>query len=299
MYFRKKTMYKLALSLLFSVIFYNSSFAQNVGIGTSSPSEKLDVNGNINLGGNLRVGGVAGQAGQVLVTNNNGSTGWGNISNPNPCQYKNFVGLKFDGPWTIPQGTKKILVQAWGGGGGGSSYGGGGGGGYITAEFGVNSSSTVNITLGTGGPGTSVSNGPFGNPTNVVVKDSFNTTYTLYAGGGTTSYASGNYTFSASGGSFTCNPGYDNYTGANGRPGEPNSYNYVEKTAGVFVEIVQGGNGGNAGNRNETGGKGGSVVTGGRIAAPGEAQFGGGGGSSASTSATGGNGAKGYVIIWY
>lgn len=275
------------------------ALAQNVGIGTNTPSEKLHVNGNINLEGNLRLNGNAGQPGQVLTTNETGNTAWGNLSNPDACQYKNFVGLKFNGPWTIPAGTKKILVQAWGGGGGGNSYGGGGGGGYIVATFGVNSSSTVNILIGTGGPGGTVSNMPFGNATTVTVTDSFNTTYTLTAGGGYSAYASGNYTFSASGGVFSCNPGYDYYTGANGQPGQPNSYNYVEKSAGVFAEIVQGGRGGDAGNTSATGAQGGSVVPGGRSAQPGEARLGGGGGSSASISSNGSGGATGYVMIWY
>lgn len=275
------------------------AIAQNVGIGTSTPSEKLHVNGNINLQGNLRLNGNAGQPGQVLTTNETGNTAWGNLSNPDPCQYKNFVGLKFNGAWTIPAGTKKLLVQAWGGGGGGNSYGGGGGGGYIIAEFGVNSSSTVNIIIGTGGPGGTVSNMPFGNHTTVSVKDSLNTTYTLTAGGGYSAYASGSYTFSAIGGGFGCNPGYDHYTGSNGQSGQPNSYNYVEKSAGVFAEIVQGGKGGDAGNTNATGALGGSYVPGGRSAAPGEANLGGGGGSSASTSSNGSGGASGYVMIWY
>ncbi len=43
--------------------------AQNVGIGVSIPTQKLDVTGNLKLSGAFMPGGVAGAAGQVLVSN--------------------------------------------------------------------------------------------------------------------------------------------------------------------------------------------------------------------------------------
>lgn len=48
-----------------------------VGIGTTVPSQKLDVNGNINLTGTIRVNGVAGTSNQSLMTGAGGNLAWG------------------------------------------------------------------------------------------------------------------------------------------------------------------------------------------------------------------------------
>ena len=53
----------------------------NVGIGTTTPTQKLDVNGNIAFSGALMPGGNAGSAGQVLVSQGPGvPPQWQNIS---------------------------------------------------------------------------------------------------------------------------------------------------------------------------------------------------------------------------
>jgi hypothetical protein len=48
----------------------------NVGIGTTSPSKKLDVSGDINFTGALYVNGSAGSSGQLLYSNAGGTNGW-------------------------------------------------------------------------------------------------------------------------------------------------------------------------------------------------------------------------------
>jgi len=77
----KKGVFAIAI-LLMSYI----SFSQNVGIGTTSPAEKLDVNGNVNLNGQLKVNGNQGTAGQVLRKDGSNNPVWGDIS-----EFKNLA----------------------------------------------------------------------------------------------------------------------------------------------------------------------------------------------------------------
>lgn len=55
----------------------------NVGIGTINPSEKLDVDGNIRLSGEIMPDGDAGTSGQLLKSNGDGSMSWTDASGLN------------------------------------------------------------------------------------------------------------------------------------------------------------------------------------------------------------------------
>jgi hypothetical protein len=57
--------------------------AQNVGIGTATPAEKLDVSGNIRTTGEIKPNGATGQANQVLTSNGNGTMSWASMSQNN------------------------------------------------------------------------------------------------------------------------------------------------------------------------------------------------------------------------
>jgi hypothetical protein len=285
--------------IIFSIAFLPLfSIAQNVGIGTASPTQKLDVNGNMNVSGNLRVNGVAGQAGQVLVTNSSGATGWGSVD---AAEKKNFAGFSGSQSWTVPAGVKKILIEAWGAGGGGNFFGGGAGGGYATAHFGVTPGGVVTIDVGIGGVKAGNANAGAGATTSVAVPDSFATTYTVYAFGGQGANFTGNLIFTPGGGTFSVNPGYYNMRGEVGRSGEPNDYSYTERTAGVFIEIVKGGKGGDAANTINTGGVGCIYIPSGKTGQPsyGLRPGGGGGGGSTAAFTDGGYGGGGYVVIRY
>ncbi len=62
--------------------------AQNVGIGTATPNEKLDVTGNINVTGTIKANGVGGTAKQVLQSNGNGTMGWANAAYNNNTRFQ-------------------------------------------------------------------------------------------------------------------------------------------------------------------------------------------------------------------
>jgi hypothetical protein len=89
-----------------------------VGIGWS-PLEKLDVYGNINLTGALKLNQNAGTPGQVLVSNGTSSTSWGNlpagasvwtVSGNNI--YNNNIGRVGIGLSTAPQGQLEVKMNS-------------------------------------------------------------------------------------------------------------------------------------------------------------------------------------------
>ena len=105
--------------LLFLIVYSLSSIciAQNVGVGTITPAEKLDVNGNINIQGQVKINGVQGNAQQVLMKDVSNNPVWGDLSG-----YKNvavFDCINLYGgttnncinTWTVPVGVTDILVE--------------------------------------------------------------------------------------------------------------------------------------------------------------------------------------------
>ena len=121
----------------------------NVGIGTASPTQKLDVIGYVRGATGLCIGDDCRQS-------------W-----PGAGGFSNIQVFNSSGSFTVPDGVTKIMAELWGGGGGGggclSYYGGGGagGGGYGKGSVSVTPSSTVSITVGTGGEGGENSGGDY------------------------------------------------------------------------------------------------------------------------------------------
>lgn len=205
--------------------------AQNVGIGTETPAQKLDVNGNINMSGNLLVNGIPGQAGQVLMTGAGGNTAWINFGD-----YKNAESYSQNSTWTVPTGVTKIKIEAWGGGGGGAFGGGGAAGTYaVSSELTVTPGETITIAIGSSGlaaPSTA-SNASNGGATIV----SGTGVYISAAGGGGAFVAMGGY------GIYNLGAGLY-VTQFPGQSGESKSSSFTQKNATTFVEIVHHGKGG-------------------------------------------------------
>ncbi len=68
------------VSLLFLSLFTVKIFAQNIGIDTNNPKEKLDVNGNVNIAGKIKFAGNGGLPGQILAIDAAGNPFWVNQS---------------------------------------------------------------------------------------------------------------------------------------------------------------------------------------------------------------------------
>lgn len=128
--------------------------AGNVGIGTSSPGAKLDVQGALMI-----VDGTEGD-GLVLTSDAIGAASW----QPLPAVMGGFTNMEVftaSGTFTVPQGITRVVVEVRGGGGGGGKGNAGGGavgqggsgGGYGLGIFDVVPGSMHAVVAGAGGLG--------------------------------------------------------------------------------------------------------------------------------------------------
>jgi hypothetical protein len=291
-------MKKIALLVIISTSFVGVS-SQNIGIGTGSPTEKLDVNGNVNIQGNLKLGGINGQNGQVLMTDMSGSTVWADIQ-----EYKNHIAYSQNGIWNVPAGVTKVMIEAWGGGGGGAKGGGGASGSYIRAKnVPVAPGNAINITIGIGGSGATDDNaaGLAGGNTVITVSPA-NIIFTAQGGYAGLTYRGGIANNSSQ-------IGLPYVIGIPGNNGENTSESYQQYNATDFLVVTKYGDGGNAVVVNSGAGKGGfkakysinaTVV---KIFESSRGQgYGSGGGAgqgSIGPLSAGSSGAEGIVIIHY
>lgn len=293
--------------LIYLIVFISvSANAQNVGVGTASPAEKLDVNGNLNVNGQIKLNGNQGVAKQVLMKDASNNAVWGDISG-----FKNMV--VFDciniainagaanciNNWIVPAGVTEILVECWGGGGGGCSVTGGGGGGYASAKFLVTAGLNAALIIGAGGSyGNPATTGIIGGNTNVTMTGC---NITAYGGnGGLFGDPSNGLYSSTAGGGFQLFPSI-NSIGFNGSPGGVTKVSFSQAGTTDFAKIFQYGNGGDAALLPGSGSQGGyrinSVNVNVTIYATGTAPLPGGGGGSDSGNGYYGKG--GRIIIHY
>lgn len=249
--------------------------AGNVGIGTSTPSAKLDVSGNVTVSGNLTA----------------------NLTTTTSGPFDSGTGATWTNPRTI---ASWAIIELWGagGGGGGSASGGAGGGGGGGAYFTITVpfsylGTTETYTVGGGGANVSTNtNGGAGGNTTFTVSNwpGGSKTFTVYGGGGgggassTASYAGG-------GGGGVLGVGGSAAAGTIGQGGQPLSATQVSGNgnegyggaAGSGAQATQGGSayyGGGGGGAGENGT--GTGVTG----LGGNSIYGGGGGGGGNDSGT-------------
>lgn len=226
-----------------------SAQTTNVGIGTTNPVEKLDVDGNINLTGSIKINGQDGAAGQVLMKNSSGLMSWGSLTG-----YKNFKVFDFTFPnatqsFTIPAGVTKIAVELWSGGGGGSIAGGGGSGGYVYTVLDVFAGGTLNMIVGAGGQGGS---GGAAATNGGLTQASFSGLSLSISGG-----AGAGVNFPGIGGTLSSGSGAIDVIVSQGQTGRKNQFTYQQISPTEFVLYTKYGNGGSAPYQPSTGGEGG------------------------------------------
>lgn len=279
---------------------------KRIGIGSPTPTEKLDVNGNINVTGTIKANGADGTAGQVLMKNSSGNLAWGDMS-----EYKNMATfIAGAGSWTVPAGVTKVWVELWGGGGGGIIYSGGGGGGYISGLLPVTAGEVLSYSVGAGGAGATLSSVTGSSST---LSNGTTISFTANGGQGAIYTPPGSFgiTTSAAGGGYTTF-GTNAYFGYQGSAGTSVKNRIMQTSATQFFEICEDGNGGDAGNTKGTGAIGNTAllnVNSGTLVrykttATGLQPGGGGSGgfsfvSVAGSSGNGNSGGAGMVIIHY
>lgn len=212
-----------------------SMYAQHVGINKPIPTQPLDVNGNLNVDGNILVNATAGEAGQVLTTTSTGATAWANLGN-----YTYVSGFTQNGTFTVPAGITRILVEAWGAGGGGSSGGGGAAGMYILSVQDVTAGQALLITLGVGGSNATTFPGAASNGTITTIAGA-SPFLNIQAAGGLGAFGSG------PGYATRYGTGTSKYIQYPGENGEANAVNYEQKNATTFTINTKYGDGGAAG----------------------------------------------------
>lgn len=253
------------------------------GIRNLDPAYPLDVNGDINTTGSIRVNGTDGAAGQVLMKNDNGDLSW---QYPEEFRNINSFVTPGTGTWIVPAGVTRIKVELWGGGAAGASFSSGGAGAYIMSILSVAPAQTWSYTVGAGGSGSPGASGT------ASIFSRAASGITLTAGGGT-SFGSPSL-FSAA--------GTVSFFGLQGQAGTVGSVSF-QSSGGINYRVYQNAPGGNAPRTTNTGGQSGTAVytiTGGTLTdsffGGNGAQPGGGGGGGANSGVSGGHGM--VVVYW-
>ena len=250
----------------------------NVGIGTTSPASKLDVNGDIHVSGNVGIGTIT--AGQLSVAGIIQSTSGGfKFPDGTTQTTANFVictkVINSSATMTV-NATTNIGYALFGGGGGGggasSGYGGGGGGGSTAI---LDNGTLIQYAAGGSGGYSSGYNSSRNGSAGMQVYGN----YSVLSGHTLTIYVGGGYNCTAGGGSA----GGVGGSGTYGNGGGGGSYGS--------------GGGGGAGSSASVAGGSGGVGGGHGVSSSGSGGFGSGYGQGGIGNGSGGDG--GSVILTY
>jgi hypothetical protein len=186
-----KNQFRITLPLVTFIIswgLFTTTLAQNkVGIGTSTPLELLDVNGDINLRGKIKLNSAQGEPGNVLSVGQDGNPYWvqGQEFTTFMRSYSNTTTVN------IPVSAKKVMIEAWGGGGGGAQGGGGASGHYAMGIFNISAATSLSITIGTAGEGAETYTGTGTTGGSTIVTGGAGISVTAGGGRGATQYYGG------------------------------------------------------------------------------------------------------------
>jgi hypothetical protein len=224
----------LSFVLLWGIVFSQG----NVGIGTSMPNEKLDVNGNIKTNenllipsGNIMASNGFGQQGQVLGVNNSGFLQWQNSNYKNYSSFLCTGGSPINQTWQVPNNVHEVEVWIWGSGGSGaivnSEQGGGGGSGaFIKAKLYTTPLTNITIQVGCGS----------GQHSAIIYGDT-----SLYALGG----LSGSESSVGLGGGLSILPtSFNRFIASFGNSGNPTTFTTSQFNSTTWVQHIQLGSGG-------------------------------------------------------
>lgn len=212
----------------------------NLGVGTSSPTTKLDVagtfraTGNAVFGGTVQIQGGSPAAGRVLTSDASGNATWQAPAISSSFQNMKELSAPGVNNWMVPAGVTKIWVEMWGGGGTGSKYpfgylgGGGGAGAYSSFYVTVTPGSTVTATITSGA----------GNYTEFSYGGDFIRTYNGENGYTGTGPGRGG-DFARGGINFSLNAFY-----SGGEDGQASTYGIQEDETGAKTAVYRGGRGG-------------------------------------------------------